>query len=148
MISPDQRIIKLIKKHHVLTLATSKDNLPWVASCFYAWLEDENAFVYTTDLKTRHGAEAEVNKQVAANIYLETKVVGKIRGIQIAGATIRPEGDLLEKARKRYLKRFPYARLMETTLWVLNPTEMKMTDNRLGFGKKLIWTAEKGSTIT
>ncbi len=147
MILPDERIIKMIKKHHVLTLATSSDNVPWVASCFYAWMDNEKAFVYTSDLKTRHGAESSNNSKVAANIYLETRMVGKIQGIQIAGTTALPEGELLEKAKKRYLKRFPYARLMETTLWVLQPLEMKMTDNRLGFGKKLIWQAGKGSII-
>lgn len=147
MASPDERIIKMIKKHHVFTLATSNENVPWVASCFYTWLDNEDVFVYTTDLTTRHGAEANKNMKVAANIYLETKLVGKIQGIQIAGTTFRPEGELLERAKKRYLKRFPYARLMETTLWVLKPSAMKMTDNRLGFGKKLIWQEDKGSII-
>ncbi len=29
--------------------------------------------------------------------------------------------------------------LMETNLWIVELTYIKMTDNRLGFGKKLIW---------
>ena len=37
------------------------------------------------------------------------------------------------------LKKFPYAVLMKTTLWILEIEYIKMTDNRLGFGKKLIW---------
>ena len=48
------------------------------------------------------------------------------------------EGDLRKKAKKAYLKSFPYAALMKTTLWILNPRFIKMTHNRLGFGKKLI----------
>jgi len=147
MLNPDERILKMIKKHHVLTLATSLEDQPWCASCFYAWMSTQNAFVFTTDETTRHGKEALQNSKVAANIYLETKVVGRIRGIQIAGTLQRPEGDLLEKVRKRYLKRFPYARLMETTMWVLYPGILKMTDNRLGFGEKLIWKKDEGSAI-
>jgi uncharacterized protein YhbP (UPF0306 family) len=147
MDKPDERILKMLKKHHVLTLATSLNNQPWCASCFYAWMSTENAFVFTTDETTRHGQESLENKKVAANIYLETKVIGKIRGVQVAGIIEKPEGDLLERVRRRYLKRFPYARLMETTMWVLRPNILKMTDNRLGFGKKLIWENNKGSEI-
>jgi uncharacterized protein YhbP (UPF0306 family) len=52
------------------------------------------------------------------------------------------EGDELKKARSAYLKRFPIARLMpDLNLWILSPDFIKMTDNRFGFGKKLIWTA-------
>ncbi len=29
--------------------------------------------------------------------------------------------------------------LMDTHLWVVSLTQIKMTDNRLGFGKKLLW---------
>ena len=143
MSSIDFRIVSMIKKHHVLTLATCSDNEPWCASCFYAWLEDYNAFVFTSDESTKHGQQALNNKKVAANIYLETKIVGKIQGVQISGDVFQPTAELHVAAKKRYLKKFPYARLMETTIWVLMPDKLKMTDNRLGFGKKLIWEKEK-----
>jgi len=46
---------------------------------------------------------------------------------------------LLEKeAQRAYCKRFPVANLMELNLWQLDVTYFKFTDNRLGFGKKLI----------
>lgn len=147
MQQPDDRILKMVKKHHVLTLATSSDDQPWCASCFYAWMSAENAFVFTSDETTRHGKESLENIKVAANIYLETKVIGKIRGVQIAGVLEKPEGELLDRVRKRYLKRFPYARLMETTMWILRPHILKMTDNRLGFGKKLIWKKDNETEI-
>ena len=38
---PDSRIVRFIKKHHVLTLATSFNEETWCASCFYSYLEDE-----------------------------------------------------------------------------------------------------------
>ncbi len=135
----DHRITEFIKKHHVFTLATSVEDIPWCAACFYAWHETERFFVYTTDPTTRHGTEATKNKHVAANIVLETRLVGKIQGLQISGVTFPAEGELEEVARKRYLKRFPYARLVDLNLWILEPQTLKLTDNNLGFGKKLIW---------
>jgi uncharacterized protein len=135
----DKRIIKFFRKHHVLTIATSLENEPWCASCFYAYLEEENALVFTSDLKTRHGQEFLKNPEVAGNIYLETKIIGRIRGIQFRGRISELQDEMSAKARSAYLKRFPVAMLMDTHLWVVKLTQIKMTDNRLGFGKKLIW---------
>jgi uncharacterized protein len=135
----DEKIIRFFRKHHVLTIATSVNDEPWCANCFYVYLEDENALVFTTDHETRHGKEFLKNKVVAGSVVLETPVIGKIRGIQFQGLVSEPEGELSEKTRKAYLKRFPVAMLMETHLWIVGLTLIKMTDNRLGFGKKLIW---------
>jgi uncharacterized protein YhbP (UPF0306 family) len=135
----DERISRFFRKHHVLTIATTADNEPWCANCFFVYLEDENSLVFTTDTETRHGKEFLKNRLVAGSVVLETLVIGKIRGIQFQGIVSEPEGDLAEKSRRSYLKRFPVAMLMDTHLWVVELTHIKMTDNRLGFGKKLIW---------
>lgn len=135
----DERIIRFFRKHHVLTIATSVNNEPWCANCFYVYLEEENALVFTTDADTRHGKEFLQNPDVAGSVVLETLIIGKIRGIQFQGTISEPSGELLSKAKTAYLKRFPVAALMDTRLWIVSLTYIKMTDNRLGFGKKLIW---------
>ena len=136
----DSRFIKFFRKHHVLTIATTVENEPWCANCFYIYLEEENALVFTTDADTRHGEEFLKNPLVAGSVVLETIVIGKIQGIQFQGLVSEPEGDMLSKAKWAYLKRFPPAVLMDTHLWMVKLTLIKLTDNRLGFGKKLIWT--------
>jgi len=135
----DKKIIQFLKKHHVLTIATTVNNEPWCASCFYVYLEEENAFVFTTDADTRHGQEFVKNPLVAGTVVLETVIVGKIRGIQFQGIVSEPEGKMAELTKRAYLKRFPIATLMDTHLWIVKLTHIKMTDNKLGFGKKLIW---------
>lgn len=135
----DAKIITFLKKHHVLTLATVSGDQPWVANCFYAFMEDDMSFVFTSGFETRHIQEVILNKKVAGNVVLETGIIGKIQGIQFSGILELAEGESLEKARTAYLKRFPFAALMDTTLWILPVDYLKMTDNRLGFGKKLIW---------
>jgi len=141
MTKMDPRILEFVDEHHVLTLAVAKDQQPWCASCFYVFLEEENQFVFTSDDDTRHIRDAveSGNFRVAGAIALETKMVGKIRGIQFSGNLVKPDGDLLKKAKKMYLRRFPIARMAKLELWGLVPNHIKMTDNRLGFGKKLIW---------
>ena len=141
MTAIDQRIVDFINEHHVLTLAVAKDGKPWCATCFYVYLEKENRFVFTSDEETRHVRDVTEsgNYSVAGAIALETKMIGKLRGIQFSGVMFRPEGDDLKRARRRYVQKFPIARLTRLELWALEPDHIKMTDNRLGFGKKLIW---------
>ena len=139
MEAPDSKIITFFKKHHVLTLATVSGNQPWVANCFYAFMEGQMTFVFTSGYETRHIQEVTQNKNVAGNVVLETGIIGKIQGIQFSGTLELAEGEALAAAEKAYLKRFPFAALMNTTLWLLPIDYLKMTDNRLGFGKKLIW---------
>ena len=143
MNNPEKRIVEFINEHHVLTLATSIENNPWCANCFYVYLEEENCFVFTSDDKTKHVQDVLANVNVAGSIVLETNTVGKIQGIQFRGIMEKPEKDLATIAKKTYLKRFPFALLMKTSLWIVKPSLIKMTDNRLGFGKKLIWEKEE-----
>ncbi len=142
---PEKRIVDFIVKHHVLTLATSFNEEPWCANCFYVYLPEENSFVFTSDFNTKHIKQASHNIYVAGSVVLETSIIGKVQGIQFQGIISEPKGVFLEKARLEYLKRFPVAMLMDTHLWIVDLTYIKMTDNRLGFGKKLIW--EKDSIL-
>ena len=147
MIEIDKRIIEFINKHHVLALATSRKNIPYCANCFYVYFEDENMLVFTTDHKTKHAQDALEQDIVAGSIVLETNVVGKIQGVQFQGKMYEPKNDLLKRVKARYLKRFPVAMLMKTNLWVVDLSFLKFTDNRLGFGKKLIWGQEESENI-
>lgn len=133
------RIKSLLKRHHLLTVATSADGVPWCASCFFSWDISLCAFIITTDPATRHGSEFRGNPRVAGTIALETKRVGRIRGLQFTGVVSEPSGDDLKAARRSYLRRFPYAALADLHLWIIKPDFMKLTDNRLGFGKKITW---------
>ncbi|MDR2936864.1 MAG: pyridoxamine 5'-phosphate oxidase family protein [Rikenellaceae bacterium] len=141
--APHPETIRFLKAHHVLTLATASNGAPYCANLFYAWLEPGEMFVFTSEGHTRHAAEAVANPRVAGSVMLETRIVGKIQGVQLCGRMFRPEGELLKRARMRYLKRFPYAAFADLDLWVLEPDFLKLTDNRLGFGKKLIWNKTK-----
>ena len=137
--APDKRIVEFINKHHVLTLATYTAEGVWCSNCFYVYLPDENIFVFTSDDDTKHARQAHENSAVSASIVLETNVIGKIQGVQLTGTMTRPEGEEEKLANRAYMKRFPFALLMNTSLWVLRPDYIKMTHNLLGFGKKLIW---------
>ncbi len=128
-------IVRFVGKHHVLTLATQGANGIWCANCFYAFDKVRGEWLFTSSPETRHGAEMARNPRVAASIVLETRIVGRVQGLQISGRVRMADSE----GRKIYLKRFPYAAVADLHLWALEPDELKLTDNTLGFGKKLVW---------
>ena len=60
----DSRVIKFFRKHHVLTIATTVNDEPWCANCFYVYLKEANSIVFTTDSDTRHGKAFLINQIV------------------------------------------------------------------------------------
>lgn len=122
-----------------MTLATTVADEPYCCNLFYAYDPQNQALIFTSDNTTHHAEMFAQNSQVAASIVLETRVVGKVQGAQICGR-VKPaqEGDKM-----LYIKRFPYAIVADLTLWRLEMEYVKLTDNTLGFGKKLIWQKEE-----
>lgn len=133
-----KKIAAFIDQHHLLALATIGERL-WCCSMFYAFDPEAVAFIVASDESTEHMRNIKDNENVAGTVALETTTVGKIQGIQFAAHVRKAEDN---EAYTRYYAKFPYARVMNPTLWIIALDEIKMTDNTLGFGKKLSWKRE------
>lgn len=131
-----EKITAFIEEHHVLSLATSLDDMPSVCSAFYLYDAQSHSFVIASSDETQHIKQAKGNPNVAGNILLETKEVGKIQGLQFFAIMHSLEDERLKKS---YFKRFPYALALLPKLWQIEVSRFKLTDNRLGFGKKIIY---------
>lgn len=129
----DTKVYTFIQDHHVLSLCTCKENEPYCASCFYAFEKENFCFIFASDTKTKHIQNILENPNIAGNIHLETKEVGKIQGLQFQG--ICKEATKTETS--LYYQTYPFARALLPKLWSLHVKHLKFTDNRLGFGKKL-----------
>ena len=135
----DQQIIDFINEHHLLTLATCQDNTPYCCNLFYVYDQVSNQLIFSTEIKTKHAQDFVMNTNVAGSIALETKEVSQIQGVQLQGTIQELKTEKLKIAKEQYLKAFPYAENMEIHLWAMPLNFIKMTHNKLGFGKKLIW---------
>lgn len=135
----ESKIIKFIKRHHVMTLATlSKEGAPYCSNAFYSFDSEGGRLIFASNSDTLHAEQMVANPHVAASIVLESKVVGKLQGVQICGEVAAADGE----DRLKYIAAFPYAAVAPLTLWRLTINYIKLTDNTLGFGKKLIWKRE------
>jgi uncharacterized protein YhbP (UPF0306 family) len=141
----DKKIQSFIESQKNLTFCTAIDNAPYCASCFYSYVLEGNFIIFKSDKKTTHIANALINDKVAGTIIPDLDKVGTIRGIQFTGNFIVPSGDLLEQAKKKHYSKYPFALAVGGDLWAIELLSIKMTDNTLGFGKKLSWEKQ---TIT
>ena len=135
----DKKIKEYITKNKFLTLATCKDNQPYCANCFYVFDEANQILIFLSDELTRHITEAIANKNVAGTINTEVTTVAKIQGIQFSGEFITPTEEEQKIFYNLYYKNFPFAKAKPSPIWGIALNNIKMTDNTLGFGKKLIW---------
>lgn len=137
----EKHIWSFISDQTVLNLATSAGDEPWCASCFFAFEETNKLLVFKSDKESRHIKEALKQGLVAGSILPDKLKVGKVRGVQYQGRMAEDE-VLFVAAKKRYYEKYPYAKVIPGDIWVIALSLVKLTDNTLGFGKKLIWHRE------
>ncbi len=135
----DIRIETFIEKQKNLTFCTCEDNIPYCANCFYAFMNDEKMLIFKSDKNTKHISQAIKNNAIAGTILPDLDKIGTIKGIQFTGNFVAPADNLLDKARKIYYKKFPFALAITGKMWGVELATIKMTDNTLGIGKKLTW---------
>ncbi|WP_075183017.1 YhbP family protein [Pantoea sp. 1.19] len=138
---PYAAITRYLKKQHVLTLACQADGELWCASCYYVCDPASAVLWIMSDVQTRHGTLLLRQPQVAGTVSGQPKSVARIKGVQFAGAARPLAGAAEQQARAAYVRRFPIAARQSATLWEIRLSELKMTDNTLGFGTKLVWQA-------
>ena len=131
-----EKINSFLQEHHVLSLATFYADELNVCSLFYIYSLHENSFIFASSDTTTHIQQLKENSHVSGNILLETKDVTKIQGVQFRGIASVNDNSGLEKL---YFEAFPHAKTMQPQLWKIQVNYLKMTDNTLGFAKKLIW---------
>ncbi len=137
-----KHISQFLAKNHVLALCAAAEGNMWSANCFYVADTAAMTLYFMTELKTLHGTLMHKNPQVVGTISPQPKTIALIKGIQYRGEALILTGEEETEARHLYCQRFPVAVAMKAPVWALTLTEIKMTDNALGFGKKLMWSRE------
>lgn len=136
----DKKIIDYITSNNVLTMATCIENIPYCANCFYVFENRTNTLVFLSDDETRHISEALANDKVAGTINIEVTNVAKIKGLQFTGKFVNPTTEQQKLFYQAYYDKFPFAKAKPSLVWGIELETIKMTDNTLGFGKKIKWS--------
>jgi uncharacterized protein YhbP (UPF0306 family) len=92
-----------------------------------------------TSTESRHSQLMHKNNLVAGTVNGQPKNIGLIKGVQYKGAISLLTDENITNALSLYTKRFPIAKIKSLPLWEIEISELKFTNNVLGFGKKLEW---------
>jgi uncharacterized protein len=135
----DKAITDFLEKQTLLSLATCAGGIPYSAACFYAFSAEENELIFKSSPHSRHVSEGLANNSVAGTINPDSLKTGRVQGVQFSGTFIQPSGNRLAAAERKYHARYPFARVVAGAFFIIRLNDVKMTDHRLGFGKKVLW---------
>lgn len=141
------RILAYLAAHNTLTLASTRDNVPWASAVFYA--NDGFAIYFVSDPKTRHADHIKHNARIAGTIQDEQKDWRLIQGIQLEG-TCEEITNPIESAKALaiYAAKFPFignllhapkelASAMAKARWhKIDVAWIRLIDNTQGMGHK------------
>ena len=99
----------LIKAQSTMALATARENIPWAAPVYYAYLK--YCFYFFSDPASRHIQESLASHQASSTIYAPASTWQEIRGIQMSGSVESiPSGLEAIEAIRAYLKKFAFTK--------------------------------------
>lgn len=138
-------ISRWLAKQHVVTWCVASRGELWCANAFYIYDPQKVAFYLLSDDQTRHSQMTGLQAHIAGTVNGQPRTVALIRGVQFTGEIRRLEETESAVPRAQYNRRFPVARVLSAPMWEIRLTEVKFTDNTLGFGKKLHWIRDSGT---
>ena len=131
-----------LAERNVFTLATASGGQPYCTPCFYAFDPIGKRLVFKSNMETRHIKELTLEPRVAGSILPEQLAIGQVKGIQFTGNCVQLEEKEKGALKQRYYEKYPIALATDGELWTVTLHFIKLTDSRLGFGKKVRWKRE------
>jgi uncharacterized protein len=119
------------------------DGNPYCFNCFYVFDAEYGSIYFKSSADTYHGQCMLMNKQVAGTILPDKLNKLALKGIQFTGRILTHDEILKERARSKYHRSYPMALAMQGEIWIIKLLSAKLTDNSLGFGKKIKWSLEE-----
>jgi uncharacterized protein YhbP (UPF0306 family) len=135
----DQHIIDFMFAQTVMTIATSNNNMPHCAMCFYVFVPGREIIAFKSKVSTSHVTQALNNQVVAGSILPDKLNPGMTSGIQFTGTFHAAKDELHAVAAKHYYKKYPFAAVVTGELWIIQLDKIIFTDATLGMGKKRNW---------
>ena len=136
----NETIASFIQQQTCATICCSDEaGNPYCFSCYYVFNGGDGLLYFKTSVETHHTILL-ANNPIVAGTILPDKLNKLItRGIQLQGEVLQHFHPMAKDAYMRYHKRYPMALAIKGEVFTIRINNIKMTDSKLGFGKKLNW---------
>jgi uncharacterized protein YhbP (UPF0306 family) len=136
----NKSIIQFLKDQTCASICcTDEQGKPYCFSCFYAFHEEEGLLYFKSSPNSHHSALMKKNQFVAGTVLPDKLNKLIVKGIQFEGIVLDSQHPLMKTAASRYFTQNPLALAIPGEIWAIRIDQIKMTDNTLGFGKKITW---------
>mgnify|MGYP002375844210 CR=1 FL=1 len=116
-----------------------REGLPHCFNCFYAFDEHDQQLYFKSQEGAMHSTLLHENGHVAGTILPDKLNKLMIQGIQFQGVVVDDAEEQHHRAASCYYTRHPMALAKPGHVWIIQLEKVKMTENSLGFGKKITW---------
>ncbi len=115
---------------------------PQCFTCFYAFDKKRKLLYFKTSVSTLHFGLLKNNPVVAGTIQADQFNPLALKGIQFTGKAFNGSDEPHKGGGGFYHRKYPFALAVPGEMWTVHLDFIKLTDNSLGFGKKITWKAE------
>ncbi len=112
---------------------------PYCFNCMYVFDAKNSLLFFKSSTTSRHSALIDTDPRVAGTILPVKPDLLALKGIQFTGRVLDANDTLCRNAVMKYHMAFPLAVSMSGKVFVVEVNEIKLTDNSIGFGKKVNW---------
>lgn len=120
----------------------SEHGMPWCFSCFFEWNPEEGLLYFKSSTAARHSMMLKGNLAIAGTVLPDKLNKLMVKGVQFKGIVLAPSAAASKAAAAFYHNKNPMALAIPGETWAVQLNYLKMTDSKLGFGKKIIWERE------
>lgn len=136
----NENILQFLKEQTCATVCCiDAEGKPYCFSCFYAFDRHEGLMYFKSSANSLHAGLMKKNPFIAGSVLPDKLNKLSIKGIQFEAVALDSKNPNVQKGMSNYFIKHPLALAMPGEIWALQINRIKMTDNTLGFGKKIIW---------
>ena len=133
-------ISKFINENKIAAICcTDGSNRPYCFHCFYVFDETNSLLFFKSSEKTFHAGLLSENPAVAGSILPQKMEMLALKGIQFTGTVLYSDFPDQLKPEYYYHQKLPLGLAKPGHVYCIQLQTIKMTDNSIVFGKKLLW---------
>ena len=135
-------ITHFLQQQSCATICCINEGVPYCFSCYYAFNPEDGLLYFKSSEKAGHFALLTSKAVVAGTIHPDKINKMVTRGILFQGEILDRFDPMAKDADAIYHRNIPMALVIKGTVFTVLLNMVKMTDSRMGFGKKIAWDRE------
>lgn len=140
----NEAITRFLEEQTCATICCTDDNgNPYCFSCYYVFNKENDVLYFKSSAEAHHSALLKNNPGIAGTVLPDklNKLITK--GVQLQGEVLQHLHSMAKDAYLRYHKKYPMALAIKGEVFTIQLNEIKLTDSKFGFGKKINWKRQE-----